>query len=641
MGVFSALRDDLIRMAKAVERAETRLTHAPRDPAAWLRERLHDQEFVLFAGAGISVPPPASAPTFVDLRNGVVRALADLLLERGVLDAAHVTAVEHALRALEGRSDLTLPPEHVFGLAKRPLGFERVSQLLVASLARGAPNANHTAIRRLIRPEGARLAGVVTPNFDTYLEQALEGIPLRRTVVDFVEGEQGFPLLKPHGSLERPDSIAITIDRVARPLRGIARESIRELAAGQIVVVIGYSGWDYDLFPLLVHAGREWGAELVWLLFDDASLNERAASIQLAVEERCTVLNGRRRPLLPIITGGADAPGITVPNELRSAFCDILTSASDDALAAALIGLVTPSGVPEAAGVVGALCTVILRNAEAGGMGDEPRLERLGLVTAWSSDPTERARAAQLAVESARRLGRDAAVLAFSRLLDGEQDRADPASRLERVERDLVEFRFALDEEPDAALAERSIRTDLLTSKASLLMNLRRTREAEELARAVLEKTTFPSSGIDPDAWIVADGYQRWKLHSILATAAALRGADDTAETEHRNAIAVLWDELQFWELSDALGHVAADAARRDRECLEAATALDVAVARFARDPLSELHALERKLDYGVGTGADADAATALLENVRIDDDGVQRHHETLERLRRRARSSG
>lgn len=640
MATLSLLRENLAEKTQAIDDAEARLRATPADATSWLRRRLAGEEFVLFCGAGISIPPPASAPSFVELRNSVVLALVDLLEERRLIDRGHRTAMEAAVEELADRADLDVPPEHVFGLARNALGFDVVSRLLARCLDHGEANENHQAIRRLIGATGPRLTAVITPNFDLYIERALERIAVRRTVADTVEAGDGFPLYKPHGSLDCPDSIAITIDRVARPLRGTARRTFEELTAGRTVIVIGYSGFDYDLFPLLVHAGRAWDATVVWLLYDDASMNGQAAGIQLALEARCTILNCRRRPVLPVLAGLGGRPNTRKREDLRSAFANILSAEPDDALASALIGLVTPSGTPDSAGVVRRLCAELLRMAESHEIEDDANLlQRLGQVVAWSDDDLPRQRrAAQLAVECAVRLGREPAVRAFQRVEKGEEESESAESRLRRVERDLREFPFAFDNDPVPELGERSIRTDLRISQAALLMDVKRESEAERLARQILNDTTFPESGVSEDAWIASDGHLRWKLHSILGSTAAHRGDTDEAQAQFCEALDVLWQELELWELDSALHHVAYEAAGRDRECVEAAMDLSVRIARFGRDPYSELYALEWKLDYAVGTPADVERAEELLGDVKLNVEDQRRHMATLQRLRKRVR---
>ena len=643
MPTLTLLRDNLAIKAKALEEAEARLRDEPPDAAAWLQARLADQEFVLFCGAGISIPPPSSAPAFVSLTNSLLLALVDLLVERSLLHDAHRMAVEMAVEELGSRADLEVPPEVVFEYVRDAMGFDVVSRLLAVCLGRGEPNENHVAIRRLIGTTGSRLTGIITPNFDLYIERALKGIALRRTVVDSVGVRNGFPLCKPHGSLDRPDSIAITIDRISRPLKGAARQIFEELIAGSTVVIIGYSGWDYDLFPLLVHAGREWDTEVVWLLYDDTSMNERTAKIKLALGDRCTIVNGRRRALLPVLAGVDGRRSGPHHEELRQAFASVLRAETDDALIAAVIPTLTPAGVPESAGVVQRLYAELLRIAESNEIEDDAKLLKLlGLVVEWSEDdPPTRLRAAQLAVECASRLGRELAVLEFQRVVEGEEERDDPEAHLRRVEHKLRTFPFACEDDPEPALCERSIRTALRIDQAALLADLKRESEAEALAQQILNDTTFPGTGVSKDAFIVSDGYQRWRLHRLLGKLAAQRRDIEEVQVHFCEALDILWQELELWELGSALQYVASAVRRWDRKCVEAAMDLRVRIDRYSQDPNSELNALIWKLHYGVGTHADVKRAEDLLKDLRIDADDHKRYVRKLQRLRGAARGGG
>src|SRR5579863_1744140 len=111
---WCSLRSNLAQKADAIRRAEHRLEDAPAGGVAWLRNRLANQEFVLFCGAGISVSPPSSAPAFLELRTSVMLALTDLLVQRDMMLPDDRMAVETTLGRLDRRADLSLPPELVF-----------------------------------------------------------------------------------------------------------------------------------------------------------------------------------------------------------------------------------------------------------------------------------------------------------------------------------------------------------------------------------------------------------------------------------------------------------------------------------------------------------------------------------------------
>src|SRR4051812_38835171 len=111
MATLTLLRQSLAEKRGLIERAEHRFNTAPVDAIGWLRNRLAENPFVLFCGAGISVAPPTSAPTFLELRKAVILALADLLIERQMIVREDLCDIESALEQLDGRQDIELPPE--------------------------------------------------------------------------------------------------------------------------------------------------------------------------------------------------------------------------------------------------------------------------------------------------------------------------------------------------------------------------------------------------------------------------------------------------------------------------------------------------------------------------------------------------
>jgi len=627
MQPFSLLLENLNRKARALGEADARLKRSPTDPIAWLDACFERRDFTIFCGAGISAPAPASAPTFIALRNAVVLALADLLLARGRIEDAHREAVGTAVQDLQGRVDLSVPPEFVFGEIEDTMGMPLISRLLNACLDGGLPNENHLALVELARRRKARFKGIITPNFDLYLEKAFAEIPLRRTVIDVADTESGFDLSKPHGSLDRPGSLAITISTVAKPLRGNARRSFEDLTKGRTVVVIGYSGWDYDLFPLLVHAGHHWGSDIVWVAYNEASINERVAMMQLALGDRCTILNSREKPLLPPLAGMAPRDAGHAPGgpDLVETFTRELGGQTDDVLASALVALVTPFGTPEQTGVVARACDELLHIAEQGGItDDELLLERLSKVAAYGSLPA-RKRAAELAVACGNRLGRKLVVAAYQKMLDGSDDGNEARSarsRLRKVERDLEEFPFAFTGETHPDLAERSVRLSLRIERARLLMTLGRDKEAEDLVHQILNDTRFAESGVSEEAYIVDDGRARYELDELLGGIAADRRDTDAAEKHFCDALDGLWNELALWELHEALARIAGFA-RGNRDCVAAAMRLSVDLARFTRNVYEEYHALVWQDHYRVSSPADKERLQQLGRDYRMDSEST------------------
>src|SRR4029450_1194458 len=97
-----------------VGRALSSLPSMQDDPTEALRVAIGDRPWVLFAGAGLSVDPPASAPTFAALRDAACVAIVRQLVARDELSGPQGMAIEQAFAAVDGRTDISLPPELFF-----------------------------------------------------------------------------------------------------------------------------------------------------------------------------------------------------------------------------------------------------------------------------------------------------------------------------------------------------------------------------------------------------------------------------------------------------------------------------------------------------------------------------------------------
>ena len=198
----------------------------------------------ILCGAGISAPPPASLP------------LAAALVQRTTHRLLH--PYEGWLRAL------TLRPEMLFSYLYRknaPVTFDAIRD----ALSTGAFNRLHHFCAQVIERRGA----VITTNFDTLIEAALEAgaIPFHRSTS--TSRFRNAVLFKIHGSADDPASLALTIDQVGAGLDAERSRSLHKLVRGRVVLVLGYSGNDQlDIMPVLRIAGYD---RIVWIVHDRAS----------------------------------------------------------------------------------------------------------------------------------------------------------------------------------------------------------------------------------------------------------------------------------------------------------------------------------------------------------------------------------
>ena len=159
-----------------------------------LLKALRDGELIVFAGAGVSMGPPASLPDFRGLAKTIAEGTGekkgkhereDRFLGRLKDKGAHVHDI--AARVLSGKGGR--PP---------------------------APNDLHFNILRLYsKPESLRL---VTTNFDLLFEQAardvVETLPTTYSAPALPLGEEFKGIVHVHGDINRPDNSVLTRRRL-------------------------------------------------------------------------------------------------------------------------------------------------------------------------------------------------------------------------------------------------------------------------------------------------------------------------------------------------------------------------------------------------------------------------------------------
>lgn len=208
-------------------------------------------DVLVFAGAGASMSPPSALPGFLELREAV-------------LEAAGISLAD------ERRS---LAPEP-FLAALAAAGVD-VEAWLFDALSDGEPNAVHFTIAALV-DSGTR---AWTVNFDELIEAAHR----QRTAhpIEVAAWPQSPThealLLKPHGTLNGDGLIVRSQQLVAR-VSPAWSNLLQKHAYGKTVVLIGYSGRDVDLAPILDEALLA-AKHVLWFDFDDP--DEQARKRQL------------------------------------------------------------------------------------------------------------------------------------------------------------------------------------------------------------------------------------------------------------------------------------------------------------------------------------------------------------------------
>lgn len=257
---------------------------------ASIAKDIRSRKLVLFAGAGISHDAPAGAPLWDELKLLIVDAL------RTNLPPALGERVWSAVSAIPPGFESR--PELLFEILTTYAPHVALEPLDVLSL--GTPNRNHQIIGKIAA--SGLLPIIITPNLDTYLEDALEAADvtnLGALAPGRIEGEfrrrleadragQYYAVVQPaensgrfylprevsllatvrrhpnltvifkvHGTIKDPSSIQVALRQTGRPLRGPTLQCFEEWLQECSVLILGYSGRDDDLYSALVKLAAE------------------------------------------------------------------------------------------------------------------------------------------------------------------------------------------------------------------------------------------------------------------------------------------------------------------------------------------------------------------------------------------------
>lgn len=206
-----------------------------------------NEEYIIFAGAGVSMAPPTSLPGWNALNDAILDTLWDMLPQYGIKD----TWREKILGSIRQHRDANqFPPDYQAQLMAERAGI-RYFELLSAVDA-DAYNAIHYYTALLART--GTIKAVITTNFDRNFERAFEAVDVP---YEAYYDEAGFnklannnagpvAIIKIHGSCTAPASL---IDTRQQRLKG--RAKALQTALGQLMhqhplIFAGFSGADFD-----------------------------------------------------------------------------------------------------------------------------------------------------------------------------------------------------------------------------------------------------------------------------------------------------------------------------------------------------------------------------------------------------------
>ena len=233
---------------------------------------------VIFCGAGVSMVPPACLPSWWQMNEQVVQALA-----RQIEPICGQERAADWVRQINARRDSRhFPPEFQAEIISRHYGaaYFRVLECLDGD----EPNAVHLAIAALAR--SGQVRAIVTSNFDRLLEIAFRKLDvpldvhfeaahfekLARDLEESSSRQSRCQLLKLHGSV---DDHRTLVDTLAQRMRGFSpaiSDCLRLLLRRHYWLFLGYSGGDLEGNPqyLCLRSEADRAAGFCWLVRESA-----------------------------------------------------------------------------------------------------------------------------------------------------------------------------------------------------------------------------------------------------------------------------------------------------------------------------------------------------------------------------------
>ncbi len=217
-------------------------------------KKAKSNELVIFVGAGISKDPPSSCPLSKELMDLVIDSAKSA---HSGLDDFHSFI---NCRTKRIKPELFCQILHS-NLRENFFGF-------IDILNMGIPNCNHSNIAYIAREY--KIPIVLTTNFDTYIEKALEKVSLNKYKLYVNSVRQGLlnslnnkgsdeshlPVVKLHGTLDEKASIIFTLRLAGLNLKKDLSDLLRVVFRSYTVLIVGYSGNDDDIFPVILSTAK-------------------------------------------------------------------------------------------------------------------------------------------------------------------------------------------------------------------------------------------------------------------------------------------------------------------------------------------------------------------------------------------------
>ncbi|WP_063687019.1 SIR2 family protein [Bradyrhizobium stylosanthis] len=215
---------------------------------AELVDVLETDDVTFVVGSGVSLFPPASVVNGQRVTEAIAAHLSDGLPKQDVL------------RRYLARAAF----EVIFQHNDNDAAVRKWLLKLFTSDDPKKPNSIHRSIAVSLARKPAH---VITTNYDRFIERALLDVGVSVDTIikedDTKSASTSIRYFKIHGCTSDPATLIFKLEQ-ERPLQGWKARTFRSLVEGRIVIVIGYSGKDFEICPALLEAGAK---AILWNAF--------------------------------------------------------------------------------------------------------------------------------------------------------------------------------------------------------------------------------------------------------------------------------------------------------------------------------------------------------------------------------------
>lgn len=229
--------------------------------------RVSPSEVVFLVGSGVSHALPSGLPTGGDLKKQLLDDLmshAQKVLSPGDFGQLKRAVVGSSIPNGAGGEECVygIPFEGILDIHEQLFPDSgRTLKFLSDNLMGAIPNPAHEFLAASLVLNPPVFPNVVTLNYDMLIEEARPNVKwdgIRVATEDeyraWTRAGSASLLLKLHGSFHVPDTIVATLS-TEHGLAQWKRDLLKEIVSDKVLVMIGYSGYDFDVCPVLLKSG--------------------------------------------------------------------------------------------------------------------------------------------------------------------------------------------------------------------------------------------------------------------------------------------------------------------------------------------------------------------------------------------------